>query len=455
MPFLPKPLLACFLALGLVAGAGCAAAQPPPAPSAPEPAIPGSIPGKKFAAFLKAFNSGDPEAMRKFIASNYSAAALAQRPPEERAAAYVLIYQGSGGFVLHQIERSEERELVALVQGKSINDWVRITLAVEDDVPYGIPGIQFEYVVPPPAAATRPRPSDQQIAGEMDRYLARLTDAGLFSGTVIIAKDGRPIFQKACGTRQRAPGVPVVMDTPFGLASMGKMFTGVSVAQLAQAGKLSFDDPVSKYLPEAPHKLADKITIHQLLTHTSGLAPFLDGKLFDAHRGARAYSEYLADIFKEPMVAPPGSKFSYSNGDYVVLAAIVEKLTGDSFPAYLQAHVYGPAGMEHSTLGTTTAGDMVRFGEALRGHRLLSAENTERLLAGKVSTGDGGRYAYGFEEARVNGQRICGHGGGGPGISDRFDLYMDSGYTVVVLSDRDPDVGGRVATKARGLLTAP
>ena len=451
MPFLPKPLLACFLVL--VAGAGCAAAQQPAAAAVPEPAIPGSIPGKKFAAFLKAFDSGDPAAMRKFIASNYSAAALAQRPPDERAAAYAQIYKGSGGFVLHKIEKSEERRIVVLAQGKSIADWVRITLSVDDDVPYGIPGILFEYVVPPPEAAGHARPSDQQIADEMDRYLTALTDAGLFSGTVIIARDGRPIFQKACGTRQRAPGTPVTMDTPFALASMGKMFTGVAVAQLAQEGKLSFDDPVSKYLPDTPRKITGKITIHQLLTHTSGLAPFLDGKLFDAHRGALTYQEYLADIFKEPMVASPGVKFSYSNGDFVVLAAIVEKVTGSSFAAYLQARVYGPAGMEHSTLGTTTAADMVRFGEALRGHRLLSAENTGRLLAGKVSTGDGGSYAYGFEDVRVNGQRICGHGGGGLGISDRFDLYMDSGYTVIVLSDRDPDIGGRVATRARGLLT--
>jgi CubicO group peptidase (beta-lactamase class C family) len=450
MPVLRKPLLACFLALALVAGAGCAAAQQP---AASELAIPGSIPGKKLAAFLKAFNSGSPQAMRKFIASNYSAAALAQRPVDERAAAYAQIYQGSGGFVLRKIEKSEEHQLVVLAQGKSITDWVRITLSVEDDVPYGIPGILFEYVVPPPQAGAGARPSDQQIADEMERYLTRLTDAGLFSGTVIIAKDGRPIFQKACGMRQREPGTPVTMDTPFGLASMGKMFTGVAVAQLAQEGKLSFDDPVSKYLPDTPRKITDKITIHQLLTHTSGLAPFLDGKLFDAHRGARTYQEYLADIFREPLVAPPGTKFSYSNGDYVVLAAIVEKVTGGSFASYLQANVYGPAGMEHSTLGTTTAGDMVSFGEALRGHRLLSAENTGRLLAGKVPTGDGGRYAYGFEDVRVNGQRLCGHGGGGLGISDRFDLYMDSGYTVVVLSDRDPDIGGRVATKARGLLT--
>ena len=451
MTSLRKPLLVCLLALGVAAGAGRLAAQQPAA--APGPALPGSIPGKKFAAFLKAFNSGDPQSMRRFIASNYSAAALAQRPLQERAAAYAEIYRGSGGFVLHKIEKSEQYQLVVLAQGREITDWVRITLSVDPDVPYGIPGILFEYVVPPPEAAAHTRLNDQQVAAEMDRYLTRLTDAGLFSGTVIIAQDGRPIFQKACGTRQRAPGVPVVMETPFGLASMGKMFTGVAIAQLAQAGKLSFDDPVSKFLPDTPRQLTDRITLHQLLTHTSGLAPFLDGKLFDAHRGAHAYSEYLADIFKEPLVAPPGSKFSYSNGDYVVLAAIVEKVTGGSFPAYLQAHVYGPAGMEHSTLGTTTAGDMVRFGEALRGHRLLSAENTERLLAGKVSTGDGGSYAFGFEEARVNGQRICGHGGGGLGISDRFDLYMDSGYTVVVLSDRDPDIAGRVATQARGLLT--
>ena len=447
-----KALLLGFLALGLAAAAGSAPAQQAAA-TAREPALPGSIPGRKFAAFLKAFDSGDPAAMRKFIASNYSAAALAQRPAEERAAAYAQIYKGSGGFVLHRVEQSEEHRLVVLAQGKSINDWVRITLSVEQDVPYGIPGISFEYVVPPPEVAGHAHLTDPEIAGEMERYLARLADADLFSGTVIIARDGRPIFQKACGTRQLAPGVPVVMETPFGLASMGKMFTGVAIAQLAEAGKLSFDDPVSKYLPDTPRKLTGRITLHQLLTHTSGLAPFLDGRLFEAHRGARAYSEYLPDIFQEPLVAAPGSKFSYSNGDFIVLAAILEKITGESFAGYLQARVYGPASMEHSTLGATTAGDMVNFGEALRGHKLLSAQDTDRLLAGKVDTGDGARYAYGFEEATVNGRRICGHGGGGQGISDRFDLYMQGGYTVVVLSDRDPDIAGRVAAKARSLLT--
>lgn len=447
MPRAAKPLFRLLLILTLLAGPAGSVAQQA------EVSIPSSIPGKKFAAFLKAFNSGKPGEMRKFIASNYAASALQQRPPDERAAAYLQIYRGSGGFELRRIEKSEERRLVALAQGRTITDWVRITLTVEDDVPYGIPGISFEYVVPPPEAAPGARLSDPQIADDMDRYLARLTEAGLFSGTVTLAKDGRPIFQKAFGSLQRAPATPVTLETPFGLASMGKMFVGVSIAQLAEQGKLAFDDPVSKYLPDTPRKLTDKMTVHQLLTHTSGLAPFLDGKLFEAHRGARVYAEFLPDIFKEPLVAPPGTKFAYSNGDYLVLATILEKVTGTSFPVYLRDHVYGPAGMEHSTLGTTTAGDMVRFGEALRGHKLLSADDTARLLAGKVDAGNG-RYAYGFEEVRVNGQRLCGHGGGGHGISDQFDLYMESGYTLVVLSDRDPDIAGRIAAKARALLTA-
>jgi hypothetical protein len=114
--------------------------------------------------------------------------------------------------------------------------------------------------------------SEAEIAKETESYLAQAFGEDAFSGAVLIARDGKPIFEKAYGLANQSANLPNKVDTKFNLGSINKSFTSVAIAQLAEQGRLSFNDPISKYLPDYPNKaVAAKVTIHQLLTHTSGM----------------------------------------------------------------------------------------------------------------------------------------------------------------------------------------
>jgi CubicO group peptidase (beta-lactamase class C family) len=325
-------------------------------------------------------------------------------------------------------------------------------------------------------------------------WLRQRAAAGDFSGVVLVAKDGKPILTQADGLANRARQAPNTPDTRFNVASIGKMFTAIGIAQLVEQGKVSFDHPISKHLPGFPDGIGDKITIAQLLTHTSGL-----GDVFERwHPTASPFSvsQLLRKIENEPPQSEPGSRFSYSNSGFIVLGAIIEAVTGQNYYDWVRAHVLAPAGMTHTgwyaldqmpnmahgyvpvrqagkpiafqdTRGAavggnpsggaySTVGDLLRFAQALLGHKLLSAAMTNTVLAGKVETGRPGpgedKYAYGFADSRINGVRIVGHNGGTPGYEAQLDIYPDRGEVVVLLTNQD-QVLTPALRKSQELLT--
>jgi CubicO group peptidase (beta-lactamase class C family) len=285
---------------------------------------------------------------------------------------------------------------------------------------------------------------------------------------------------QADGLANRARQTPNAPGTRFNVGSIGKVFTAVAIAQLAQQGRVSFHDPISQYLPGLPGGIGDKITIADLLTHTSGL-----GDVFQRwHPTASplSVSQLLRKVANQPLQFEPGSRFSYSNSGFVVLGAIIEAVTGGNYYDWVRTHVFAPAGMTHSGWyaldqvpnmahgylparragkpvafqdahgaggagnpsggAYSTVGDLLRFAQALLGHKLLSAAMTDTVLSGKVDTGRPGlaqvsRYGYGFEDDGRDGVRIVGHGGGAPGIEAQLRIFPKLGYTVVVLANQD------------------
>lgn len=276
---------------------------------------------------------------------------------------------------------------------------------------------------------------------------------------------------------------------------MNKMFTAVAICQLAEHGKLAFTDTVGQHLSDFPNKAAiDKVTIHHLLTHTSGMGDYFNATFQAASRERfRKVSDYLPLFAAEPLAFEPGARFQYSNGGFLVLGAIVEKVSGQDYFAYVREHIYEPAGMVHSdayeldrdtpnlAYGYTTAEDGTRrnnlylhvikggpagggystvedltgFATALREQKLLGAQQTDALLSGKVETSfQTAKYAYGFFAEDIDGERVVGHGGGFPGISSQLDIYLDSGYTVAVMANTDPPAAQSVTNKLRELLPA-
>ncbi len=467
-----------------------------------EPQIPDTPAGQRLAAFLKAFNTGDENTMRDFHLNNEAPSVLNQMKVEEFLVQDHRIFSESGGFELRRVLDSSDNHISALLQAKN-GEWTRLDLKVEPDSPHKIIGIRLEQAEPPsePSAGSgaNVKMTEAEIVKSLADYINDLAKADKFSGVVLIARDGKPLFERAWGLADKSKNIPNRVDTKFNLGSMNKMFTAVAIAQLVERGKLSFDDTVGKYLPDYPNKtVAEKVTVHQLLTHTSGLGSYWNEKFDKQRTTIKSVSDYLALFADEPPAFEPGARFQYSNSGFIVLGAIIEKVSGQNYYDYTRDHIFKPAGMlntgyyqmteqtpnlamgyttgddenpsssgvrtENTTTrpnrggpaggGYSTAEDLLKFHQALRDHKLLSARYTDIVTTGKVDMGGAGaRYAYGFGDMTVNGKRVFGHNGGAPGIAADLSMFPDLGYTTVVLSNYDPPAMMPVARKIRDLLT--
>jgi D-alanyl-D-alanine carboxypeptidase len=314
-------------------------------------------------------------------------------------------------------------------------------------------------------------------AGALDDELARRAADGSFSGAVSITKGGEPLYAAARGDAVSGQASNTV-DTAFRFGSMGKMFTAVAIAQLAQTGKLSFDAPLGRYLTDYPNADVAKVTVHQLLTHTGGTGDIFGPEFMARRTQLKELRDYVALYGNRAPEFPPGSRHQYSNYGFILLGRVIEVVSGMSYDRYARERVFLPAGMtstdnqpESSNVrglavpystdpagalrsaadtlpwrgtsaggGYSTVGDLQKFANALLAHRLLDEQHTTLLLTGKVDTPRRGmRYAYGFEDAELpNGLHRVGHGGGAPGMNGVLAIYPEAGFTVVVLANRDP-----------------
>jgi D-alanyl-D-alanine carboxypeptidase len=327
------------------------------------------------------------------------------------------------------------------------------------------------------AAAASAQTPASQIVGKTSAHLATLAKENGLSGVVLVAKEGKPILEKAYGFSNLGDRIANQVDTKFNMASMGKMFTAVAVLQLVEAGKISLDDTVGKYLPNYPGKaVRDDVTVKELLTHTSGMGNFWDQLADKAKNRYVSVSDYVPLFADQPLLFEPGKSFAYSNNGYTVLGLIIEAVSGQTYFDYVTDHIYRPCGMTNTdayaldapipnlamgyyrsadTPGQllsniyllpfrgspaggsyTTAGDLLRFSNALMSHKLLDRAHTDALTTGTVNYGTR-RYAYGFIVDTANGHTVIGHGGGNTGIADELMIFTDLGYTVVVLTNGD------------------
>ena len=338
---------------------------------------------------------------------------------------------------------------------------------------------------------------DSAIAKELIAFLEQSIANDAFSGAVLLARNGQPIFTKAYGLANKAANTPNNTDTKFNIGSLNKMFTAVAIAQLAERGKLSFTDTVGKLLPHHPNKaVAEKVTIHQLLTHTSGMGNYQNETYSANLNKMKTVADLLPLFANDPLAFEPGTKWQYSNAGYALLGLIIEKVSGQNYFDYVKEQIFRPAGMVNTdsyerdkavpnlALGYTrmndngradpssprrentrpakgapagggysTVEDLSRFSLALRGHKLLSQKYTEIVMTGQVEVGGPvGKYAYGFSDKVFNGRHIVGHNGGGPGIGANFEMFPELGYTAVILTNYDPPAMMPVIMKLREVV---
>ena len=438
----------------------------------------------QLSRWLEAFNANDRARHERFIREQFPSG------PEQATDRDLALRAQTGGFDLLAVEDSTPTRISAILAERDSDATAMVTIEVEPAEPHRILRIGLQ-PVPRPREFGIARLTEAALVTELGREIATRTDAEQFAGTVLVAKHGKTIFSGAYGEADREREVANTLDTRFRNGSMNKMFTAVAVLTLAQAGKLALDDPLAKHLPDYPNRaLAAKVTIHHLLTHTGGTGDIF-GPQFDAtRRDLRTTQDYLQLYGTRDLMFEPGSRWMYSNYGFVLLGAVIERVSGQSYYEYVRDRVYTPAGMTSTgsepedrpvanraigytrrpgtggwspntdTLpyrgtaaggGYTTVGDLLRFSTALTGHTLLDARHTALLTTGTVDAG-GGRYAYGFEDREIGGVWAIGHGGGAPGMNGSLLIFPDSGYVIAVLANMDPPAAQRIAEFAANRL---
>jgi D-alanyl-D-alanine carboxypeptidase len=308
----------------------------------------------------------------------------------------------------------------------------------------------------------------QDLGEWTDSYVKGLAPAKHFRGTIVVERNGQVILQKNYGIAVEEWQVPVSSDTRFEIASLSKQFTAAAILQLADRGKLNVEDPVSKYSPESPASWKG-MTIHHLLTHTSGL-PENEWENFFKGRCTPYTTEEQVKTFRDrPLDFPPGTSWKYRNTEYYLLAFIIEKLSGESYASYLTHHIFEPLKMTHSGFAAmadivplmaegysregstlhhreyfdrsmetgaggiyTTAEDLLRWNKALDSPGLLSEHALEFMFTAHPP----GNYGAGWF-IETSPRRKIYHEGGDPGFAAFEARYPDQHIVIIVLSNGD------------------
>jgi CubicO group peptidase (beta-lactamase class C family) len=441
---------------------------------------------------VRAMNARDTAALRGFVTEHFITSGPSAVPVPVRVERLVNLASRFGELAVHRVEPPSGNELSALVQSARTEDWIRLTLYRDPSAGGRIARAGFA-PTPGPDAPTA-KLSDEQIVAQLKGYVERLASRDVFSGTVLLAKAGKPLYQAAFGEANKDFGVRNTIDTKFNLGSMNKMFTSVAVLQLMEAGKLSLDDTLGKFLKPGAMRpeVLSKVKVKHLLTHTSGLGSYFTEEWDRQSRAIyRTVDDWMGLVKPESLQFEPGTRWSYSNTGMLVLGKVIESASGQDYFDYIREHIYEPAGMTNSDAydldlvnknlavgyeaertpngtqyrnnifmhvirggpaggGYSTVEDLTRFAEALKEGKLLKQENVKLLTTPKpeLSSPD-----YGFGFAVDEGGRIVGHSGGFPGINSQLDIYVGEDYTVAVMSNYG--MGAQpVAQKARTLILA-
>ena len=190
----------------------------------------------------------------------------------------------------------------------------------------------------------------QEKSAEIDALLKQYLEYSQFNGSVLIADHGAVIFKKGYGEANMEWGIPNAPDTRFRLGSITKQFTATLVLQLVEEGKLKLDGKITDYIPDYPKPMGEKITIHNLLTHTSGIPNYTSLPSFQLSlsRLPANPSEFIKGFWNLPLEFEPGSKFNYSNSGYFLLGVILETVSGKSYARLLEEKIFGPLKMHDS-----------------------------------------------------------------------------------------------------------
>ncbi len=435
-------------------------------------------PSDRLADFERVFNAGEDGLVDNFIAANFTDAT--EEKLERMRTVFNRLSEELGSISVAEIQ--DVRDGTVFIAGhvtakaSATGRWKSFQFFASQEHE----GRFSSFAI---ADAIEPRPlpdggiADPRVRAWISDHIDWLEQEQNLSGAFAVARNGEAVFEKVCGWQDHAKNTRNSKSTPFNLASGGKMITAIAIAQLVENGKLRFDDVVADHLPDYPHaKVAQAVSVDQLLTHRSGLPEYWT-EAYEKEWGEITELKQILPYFADrPLVFAPGTKHEYCNTNYIVLGLILEQVSGVSYFEYIRERVLVPAGMEHAGFfendgsgsaalayefvlptqgdekeqwfpaelgrkGTSAGGcyaslqDMFAFDRALNEWQLTTESLTRVLTTGKVKQPVGGKYGYGFMDGEYEGRRWFGHGGTGPGAFFEYMHFPDSGYTIVFLAN--------------------
>ena len=468
-------------------GSFTADGQSPPGAYKDVKAYPEGPAGERVKELIEVVNNTDPQRVRKFVEEAFTPEFRDFAPMEQHLEVFADFARSTGGVEFYGVrnytEPRPDGSLVVILRAKLTEDWRAFVLNIEQESPHRIERLQFAPARPPSDLPPASKLNEKELTAELGKYLDRMSAADTFSGTVLLTKDGKVLFQGAYGQADKNFGVVNKLDTKFNLGSMNKMFTSTAIMQLMEQGKLKLTDTLADHVGNSwlPEEVARQITIEQLLTHTSGLGSYFNDKFFEMSREKlREVDDYKPLVADERPQFEPGTQWAYSNTGMLLLGAVIEISSGQNYFEYIRKNIYEPAGMINSDCydldrvipnlaigytrvsdaggahwetntfkhvirggpaggGYSTVEDLQRFAQAMRTGKLVGKASTEKMwTATELSQrGRGPGYGFGFGVSMTPAGRVVGHSGGFPGISSVLQMYLDSGFTLAVMSNYD------------------
>lgn len=314
----------------------------------------------------------------------------------------------------------------------------------------------------------------QDKVQKIDEYIQKYNELGQFNGDVLVAEDGKVLLSKGYGMSDFENKIPNKADTKFRLASVSKQFTATLIMQLIEKGKIKLDGKLSDYLPYYRKDIGDKVTIHQILSHTSGLANYTDNSKFMQEEVKNKVNpkDFILKFCSGELIFEPGSQWQYSNSGYFILGAVIEEVTGKTYEQNLQENIFSPLGMTNSGLESSdktyenkakgytstfgefkparflemtipfsagsiysTVEDMFKWDQALYGDKILSTSSKEKMFTPVMNN-----YGYGWQiiEQPLQGDlkiKVITHSGGIFGFNSLETRLVDDNKFVMVLNN--------------------
>lgn len=462
--------------------------------------LPDTAAGRALASILRFIDTGNAKGFQQYAAAAFTEEFLRGLPADRMAQNVTRIHETTGGLEIAEATAKPDGAVEVVARARRNPEFFAhflLRLSPEGKISELRLGIKDPVKQHNPYASLPPETSLPGKIAAIDRELQAAAAEERFSGVLLITRNGDPLLERAVGSANRAFNVPNTLNTKFYIASQTKMFTAIAAMQLVAAGKLRLEEPIAKHLPDYPdQKSAARITLRQLLTHTSGLGDFQSAE----YEAKRWQLKGLADFYQffahRPLRFEPGKGWGYSNAGFLLLGLIVERASGQPYTEYVQQRIFRPAGMTSSgfalpddltsnlAVGYTrvtkeggregplrtstlmvphgspaggahsTARDLLRFVNALQKHTLLDAEHSAMVIKAQAKP-DGSpelHYGFGFRVLTINGQRVFGHGGSIPGGSSELFVFPDSGLVVIALANIDPPAASQMVTPIVELL---